>query len=113
MIVGDLKGVDSKSQGRVPAVAGEFGVHLSSGEVPSATYQSFEQTPVVARQAWPTRVLVCAAMVFVCVVAFLTYAVAEKTSVQAFVAPALQAARAPIAIRPNSSRQGSSWTPPS
>ena len=47
----------------------------SSGEVPSATYQSFEQTPVVARQAWPTRVLVCAAMVFVCVVAFLTYGV--------------------------------------
>ena len=84
MIVGDLKGVDRKSQGRVPAVAREFAVQLSSGEVSSATYQSFEQTPVVACQAWPTRVLVCAAMIFVCVVAFLTYAVAEKTSVQTF-----------------------------
>ena len=113
MIVGNLKGVDPESQGRVPDVAGEFAVKWSSGEVPSATYQSFEQTPVVARQAWPTRVLVCAAMGFVCVVAFLTYAVAEKTSVQTFVAPALQAARAPTAIPRYSSRQGSSWTPPS
>ena len=113
MIVGDLKGAGRESQGRVPAVAGEFAVQLSSGEVPSATYQSFEQTPVVARQAWPTRVLPCAAMVFVCVVAFLTYAVAEKTSVQTFLAPALQAARAPTAIPRNSSRKSSSWTPPS
>ena len=107
MIIGDLKGVDRKSQGGVPAVAGEFAVQLSSGEVPSATYQSFEQTPVVACEAWPTRVLVCAAMVFVCVVGFLIYAVAEKTSVQTFVAMALQAARAPTAIPLNSSRQGS------
>jgi hypothetical protein len=84
----------------------------SSGEVPSATYQSFEQTPVVARQAWPTRVLVCAAMVFVCVVAFLTYAVAEKTSVQTFVAPALQAARAPTAIPRYASRRGREQAPP-
>ena len=34
MIVGDLKGVDRESQGRVPAVAGEFAVQLSSEGVP-------------------------------------------------------------------------------
>ena len=40
MIVGDLKGVDRESQGRVPAVAGEFAVQLSSEGVPNTVLVS-------------------------------------------------------------------------
>ena len=114
MIVGDLKGVDRKSQGRVPAVAAEFAVQLSSREVPLATYQSFEQTPVVARQrgpacrpSWLLRFKlrghplpfheICRAKV------------PRGHRQVKFVAPRFLVDTAKL----NSSRQGPSWTPPS
>ena len=40
MIVGDVKGVDRESQGRAPAVAGEFAVQLSSEGVPNTVLVS-------------------------------------------------------------------------
>ena len=40
MIVGDLKGVARESQGRVPAVAGEFAVQFLSEAVPNTDLMS-------------------------------------------------------------------------